>query len=182
MFIPTSTELINPIVAALRSLGDSAGLKELENRVAALSGLPDEVLSEAHVRNRGTDNEKITATTEFGYRLRWALTYLKKAGFVTNSTRGVWAFTEIGQKTQSVDSKQVVSAARALGAVEELTTKNMSMMEIHPTEQYLFLGVPSSSTFFSNLNRQRLRSWHNACSVRRVSQTSKSLGDLEMAG
>ena len=118
MSVPTSTELMDPIINALRSLGDSAGLKELENRVAALLGLRDDVLSEAHVRNRGTDNERITASTEFGYRLRWALTYLKKAGFVTNSTRGVWSFTEIGQKTQSVDSKQVVSSARALGAAE----------------------------------------------------------------
>jgi restriction endonuclease Mrr len=36
-------------------------------------------------------------STEIQYRLAWARTYLKGMGLLTNSQRGVWSVTELGQ-------------------------------------------------------------------------------------
>lgn len=35
--------------------------------------------------------------TEIQYRLAWARTYLKGMGLLTNSERGVWSVTELGE-------------------------------------------------------------------------------------
>ncbi len=51
--------------------------------------------------------------SNFKYNLRWALSYLKMAGLVNNSTRGVWALTEQGRETETVDPRAVLSKVRA---------------------------------------------------------------------
>ncbi|HEX3467811.1 MAG TPA: restriction endonuclease [Candidatus Elarobacter sp.] len=111
--MPQFHELFNSILAALRELGDSAGLSELEVKVAELAQINDATVDVPHVRNRGTVDEVRTPQTEFSYRLRWALTYLKKAGYVNNSQRGVWSLTEQGRSTGVVDSRVLVSLVQA---------------------------------------------------------------------
>jgi restriction system protein len=41
------------------------------------------------------------------YRSAWARTYLRKAGLIENSERGIWALTAEGAKVASVDGRQV---------------------------------------------------------------------------
>jgi len=48
------------------------------------------------------------AETEWGFRAAWARTYLKKAGLVDNSIRGVWALTPEGANDGGVDPKELV--------------------------------------------------------------------------
>jgi len=110
---PSFADLFNPILQALRALGNSAALGELEERIAQIAGFSEEMLAEPHVRHRGSSREYISASSEFSYRTRWALTYLKKAGLVTNSVRGVWALTELGLRTEKVDRRAIVSKVRA---------------------------------------------------------------------
>jgi len=43
--------------------------------------------------------------TELEYRAAWARTYLKNAGLVENSDRGVWSLTPAGAKTKKVDGR-----------------------------------------------------------------------------
>jgi len=112
--IPAYYEIFNPILNALRKLGDSAALNELDEKTAAIMGLSEATLSEPHIRRRGTAREIITTSSEFSYRLRWALTYLKKAELVTNSSRGIWSLTEAGKQASEVDPKAIIERARAL--------------------------------------------------------------------
>ena len=41
------------------------------------------------------------------YRAAWARTYLRKAGLIENSERGIWALTPEGAKAAAVDGRQI---------------------------------------------------------------------------
>ena len=101
--IPTTTELFNPTLAAIRALGGSATIAEIENRVAADLGLPEDVTQVPHGRG---------SATELAYRLGWARTHLKNYGMLDNSARGVWSFTPKGENTSAVDPIEVVRFAQ----------------------------------------------------------------------
>lgn len=90
-------ELFNPALEALRELGGSGTIMELEDRVAWDLGLSDDDLSVMHRGN----------TTKFSHRLAWARSYLKKYGLMENSERGVWALTPLGRETKAVDKDAV---------------------------------------------------------------------------
>jgi restriction system protein len=96
--VPTFDELMDPTVQALRRLGGSASIDELVPEIVRLMGLPQEVADVAH----GT-----TGRTELEYRSAWARTYLRKAGLIENSERGVWALTPEGAKVDTVDGRKI---------------------------------------------------------------------------
>ena len=82
--VPKLDELMDPSVQALKSLGGSASIDELVPEIVQLLGLSQEVADVPH----GT-----TGRTELEYRAAWARTYLRKAGLIENSERGIWALT-----------------------------------------------------------------------------------------
>lgn len=102
--VPQYHELFNPTLAALRSLGGSASIRELDDAIASELNLTPEILEIPH----GT-----TGKSELSYRAAWARTYLKIFGLLENSARGVWALTPEGARTTSVDPAEIVRAVRA---------------------------------------------------------------------
>lgn len=97
MTVPKYDDLFIPLLEALHKLGGSASIPEQEDAVAAILKLSDKDLAEIHRGNR----------TRFSYRLAWARNYLKNYGLLENSSRGVWALTQLGQKTTKVDKREV---------------------------------------------------------------------------
>lgn len=87
------------MLKALRELGGSASIQELEDAVGKLLQLSDTDLETIHRGNQ----------TKISYNLAWARTYLKKFGLLENSVRGVWALTEKGNQTEQVVPSDVVS-------------------------------------------------------------------------
>ena len=96
--VPQFDELMDPTVQALKRLGGSASIDELVPEIVRLLGLPQDVADIPH----GT-----TGRTELEYRSAWARTYLRRAGLLENSERGIWALTAKGSQTESVDGRQV---------------------------------------------------------------------------
>lgn len=90
-------DLFNPLLTALQNLGGSGSVAEIEEKVANVLKLKDEEVNEIHRGN----------TSKFTYRLAWSRNYLKRFGLLENSSRGIWALTEMGLKTKSVE-KEVV--------------------------------------------------------------------------
>lgn len=88
----------------MHQLGGSASLVELDDATLNVMGLGPEVTEVPHGDTGGT---------EVQYRLAWARTYLKKYGLIVNSARGVWALTETGQLTSTIEPKVVQRAVRA---------------------------------------------------------------------
>jgi len=98
--IPPYDAFMNPLLQALKTLGGSGTIEEINTKVIELVGLSDEQLEIIHDPERGSQ-------TEVEYRLAWARTYLKRYGVIDNSSRGVWALTTKGREINQV-SPQVV--------------------------------------------------------------------------
>ena len=107
--VPQYRDLFNNVINALRDLGGSGTLDEINQRVIDQLGLPNDVVEQMH--DPETSNQ-----TELEYRLAWARTYLKKYGVIDNSTRGVWALTNKAEGISQVDPRDVVRAVQAMSA------------------------------------------------------------------
>ena len=79
--LPSSIELTIPMLQALEKLGGS--------------GTNDEILSEIikalNISESAVDQLHKGGGTELDYRARWARTYLKNSGLITNNARAVWS-------------------------------------------------------------------------------------------
>jgi restriction system protein len=105
MEIPPYDQLMLPLFAALKQLGGSASIAEIDEHVGENSGLPAELLDLPH-------NAEKSNQTEFQYRLAWARTYLKKAGLIENSSRGVWVIAPEKRDVETFDTAEIVRAVR----------------------------------------------------------------------
>jgi len=106
--IPTFDSLMNPLINALKELGGSGTIEEIDGKVAELAGLSDEQLEVLHNPDKGSQ-------TEVEYRLAWTRTYLKKYGILENSSRGVWALTQKGRQTDAVNPQAVRRFVQEMG-------------------------------------------------------------------
>jgi restriction system protein len=102
MPVPKYHELLNPTLQAIKRLGGSASISELEEEITRSLSLNEEEIAERH-------NERMT-TLE--YRLAWARSYLKAYGLLSNSERGVWVATARGNEIATVDPQEVLRFAR----------------------------------------------------------------------
>lgn len=98
MPIPTYDKLFNPVIEAIKNLGGSAKNDEILSEISKILKLTDEEASELY--NGG--NRSV-----LDYRVAWAKSYLKVYGILSNSTRGVWALTPKGLKTDKVNINEV---------------------------------------------------------------------------
>lgn len=98
-------DLLNPVIEALKKLGGSGTIEEINNKVAEIENIPSDQLELLHNPEKG-------GVSEIEYRLMWTRTYLKQYGIIDNSSRGVWSLTEKGSKTSKVDEKDVVRVVR----------------------------------------------------------------------
>lgn len=113
-------DLFNPTLTALQNLGGSGSVPEIEEQVATILKLTDEQINEIHRGN----------TSKFTYRLAWARNYLKRYGLLENSSRGVWALTEEGIKSRSVDKEVVKRKVVAEDKRERLIKEKTKTTEI----------------------------------------------------
>ena len=97
--VPKYRDLINPILAALHTLGGSATNREIVNQVIEDMGLSAAIIQ---VPYSGKANR-----TALEDELGWARTYLRHYGLIDSSERGVWSLTAKGHETQHVDSQAV---------------------------------------------------------------------------
>lgn len=104
MPVPKYDELMNPLLQAMHALGGSSSVEEQEDAIAEILKLSEKDISEIH---RGS-------TTKLKYRLAWARNYLKRAGYLDNSARGVWTLTLEGLKHREVELEAVKRAVRRL--------------------------------------------------------------------
>lgn len=100
----TVTDLIAPVLEALEALGGSATNEEIEDRVASIMSLDEEARASLHQGG---------PMTKLAYRAAWTRSWLKNAGLLDNSARGVWSLTAAGMEWRSNDPAALVIAVRA---------------------------------------------------------------------
>lgn len=122
--MPTFDSLMNPLLKALFALGGSGSIDEIYDKVIELEGISEDISSVPH-------NADKSNLTEVGYRLAWARTYLKKYGFLENSSRGVWSLTSLAKEKKKVSPQAVVKEVReadkAGSAAKATQSKDMQL-------------------------------------------------------
>jgi len=98
--IPTFDKFMNPIIQALKQLGGSGTIEEINNKATEVLEITNAQLEILHDPEKGSQ-------TEVEYRLAWARTYLKKYGVLENSSRGIWALTPKGRQLDQVNTQAV---------------------------------------------------------------------------
>lgn len=111
--MPTFDDLMNPLLNSLVALGGSGSIDEIYDKVIEIEQISEDISSVLH----SPDKSNIT---EVAYRLAWARTYLKKNGFLENSSRGVWALTKLAKEKKQVSPQDVVKTVRD---ADKLATK-----------------------------------------------------------
>lgn len=127
--IPKYHEFHWPVICALKEMGGSASIAELNEKIASDMNLPEQVLEVPHGDG---------AMTEVEYRLAWARTYLKKVGAINNSERGVWALTLKGREFDKDDAAQVTRKVRLANVArrkEREATTDFTLPETEAAEQ-----------------------------------------------
>jgi len=123
-------ELMLPSLEALRLLGGSASVEELNSKVIGLLQLSEDMQNVLH-KEGGTQ-------TAIEYRLAWARTYLKKYGLVDNSSRGVWALNNsFDGDIDNLCSSEIKKAVRLMNKSDyrkndndgELTSEDMDEID-----------------------------------------------------
>ncbi len=102
--VPTYDKMMTPVLEALKLLGGSGSIDEINEKVYEVTGYDEETLEIPHDENG--------VQTEVEYRLAWARTYLKKYGLLENSSRGVWALVDNDIDTSIIDSNDIVRKVR----------------------------------------------------------------------
>ncbi|MDE9702791.1 restriction endonuclease [Citrobacter portucalensis] len=119
----TYDQLMVPLMQALVDLGGSGSIDEIYETVVEIEKFDEETLAILH-------NPEKSNQTEIGYRLAWARTYLKKAGYLENSSRGVWALTDKAKQAPEIDSREIVNFVRTLDRKASQATTDPSKPEL----------------------------------------------------
>jgi restriction system protein len=154
---PTYDELMWPTLEAIKALGGSGTNEEIVDRIAEDRGYPVTFLNEPH---------KSGNMTKLEYRGAWARTYLKFAGCVENSARGVWSITKQGEAVQVGDIARLVKLAKETQKSKSTQTTAISSdaedvltesVEMDWKEQLLFEMQKIDPSDFEKLCQRLLR-------------------------
>ncbi|MCU0353873.1 MAG: restriction endonuclease [Cytophagales bacterium] len=102
--MPSYDELIIPTLKALKQLGGSGTIDEINENVYRIAKLPDETLKITHGDS--------SLQSEIDYRLAWSRTYLKKFGLIENSSRGVWVLSKPDVEPDKINYNEIVKTVK----------------------------------------------------------------------
>lgn len=102
--VPTYDKMLIPVLEALKQLGGSGSIDEINEKVYEMENYDEEILEIPHDENG--------VQTKVEYRLAWVRTYLKKYGLLENSSRGVWALVDNEIETSRLNSDEIVRFVR----------------------------------------------------------------------
>jgi len=110
--LPKVEDFYVPTIKALRHLGGSASIEEIQDRLIETERLTQEQLDQTYP----TSGDQIVQD-----RMSWARTYLKIAGLLGSGGRGIWVLTDAGRHAVETMSdadlrRQVIDAGNAHNA------------------------------------------------------------------
>ena len=120
-------------IKALKNLGGSATIQELDEKVIELEGVTE---AEQTFMMPGDQNR-----TRVNYYLAWARTYLKRGNALVNSSRGVWTLTESGAAIDGLDEtgaiyEQVTQEERERARAKRKVAKTVKPDIVDPTDEH----------------------------------------------
>ena len=113
-------------IEALRDLGGSATIRELEEKAVELEGVTEAEQAFTMRRNE--------SQTRLHYYLAWARTYLKRGDALVNSSRGVWMLTESGSTIAGLDETRAIYARITQEERDRARAKRQAVNEATKTD------------------------------------------------
>lgn len=104
--VPKFHELMWPTLKAIKELGGSGTNSEIVDKIIVLEAIPEAIQNIPHTAG---------SKSKLEYNMAWARSYLKSAGALDNSERGIWSLTEFGNSVTPEDIKSLVSRVRIAG-------------------------------------------------------------------
>lgn len=114
---PSFDSMMPELIQAMKNLGGSGRINEIDQETIRILGLSEETVSFPH----GNGNN-----SEVEYRLAWTRTYLKKAGYLENTSRGIWVLTSKGNEAEAIAPADIVRQVRAMAALSASNNRNDS--------------------------------------------------------
>ena len=108
--LPDLPGMMLAVVEALRDLGGSATIRELDEKVIELEGVTE--TEQAFTLKRDENRTRVN------YYLAWARTHLKRGKALENSSRGIWALTESGAAIRGLHETREIYEKSTLEARE----------------------------------------------------------------
>ena len=102
--VPTHDKFLIPTIEALKLLGGSGSIEEINEKVYEIAQLDQETLDVPHGENG--------VQSKVDYGLAWARTYLKKFGLIENSSRGVWSLINNDINPATIDPAKILKTVR----------------------------------------------------------------------
>lgn len=118
--VPAFHEMMRELFQAVKELGGSGSINELNAKTIEILDLPQDVQEVMHGN---------TGRTEVEYRLAWARTYMKKYGILENSERGIWALTAKGCDLKEINPSEIVSAVRDMTAPKSRNAAQINLKD-----------------------------------------------------
>ena len=157
--VPRARDLLWSTLRALKALGGSASIREIDAKVTELEKIPDEQLGALH---------KGGPQTELSYQLHWARSLLKTAGATENHRgSGVWSISAEGNQLNEIDIPKLLATvrkARSRPSNEARSTEvsTSTAAEAHVAseswqEQLLRVLLSMSASSFERLCQRLLR-------------------------
>lgn len=157
--VPTYDKMLIPTLKALKQLGGSGSIEEIDEKVYEIANIDEEILSIPHKEDG--------MLSEVDYRLAWARTYLKKYGLIENSSRGIWALVNNDISPDNYRPQVIVQTVRAEnnGTTEKKGAQNQNIGiavedeqdELDWKEQLLKLLQNIDPSAFERLSQRILR-------------------------
>lgn len=119
--LPDLPGMMLATIEALKSIGDSATIQELDEKVIEMEGLTEQEQSYP----MPNDENRLKAN----YYLAWARTYLKRGNALDNSARGVWSMTEVGGQITTKSQTEAIRDKVNAEEREKLRLKRQAASE-----------------------------------------------------
>jgi restriction system protein len=113
-----------PILRLLDTLGGSASIEEMEQRLVEEFEFTDADLTVCHEKS---------GTPIIPNKIAWARSYLREAGLLANEQRGIWVLTEKGRNALAAGTEIV--RERVVGAMREYNTRRKAAAEATAAEE-----------------------------------------------
>lgn len=98
--LPNLPGMMLVTIEALKDLGGSASIQELDERVIEIEGVSEDEQSLTMPRDENRPR--------VNYYLAWARTFLKRGGALVNSARGIWALSELGNAISTLQETRQI--------------------------------------------------------------------------
>jgi len=127
--LPDLAGMMLAVIRALKVMGGSASIQELDEQVVEMEGISED--EQSLVMSNGQYRR-------LNYYLSWARTYLKRGGAVENSSRGVWALTKDGEAITDIGQTRAihtqVNAEERERAKQKRLAKKKDLIEVEPED------------------------------------------------